>query len=130
MARVVAIDKSPEMVKTAGERATAEDILDSGSINQNTAMEADRLFQDAEFDAVVLSLVMSELTKEERSWVLDQCARILKPGGMLLVADEFWPRSFLRRIPFSVLRFPIHLVTYLYTQIRGLVTTNIGWKIY
>jgi len=129
-AQIAAIDKSPEMAKTARERAMAEDILDSVSINQNTAMEIDRLFQDAEFDAVVLSLVMSELTMEERSWVLNQCARILKPSGMLLVADEFWPRSFLRRITFSVLRFPLHLITHLYTQIKGLVTTNIWWKIY
>lgn len=129
-ARVRAIDKSPEMVKTARERAAAEDVLDSVSITQNTAMEVDRLFKDAEFDAVVLSLVMSELTQEERSWVLNQCARILKPSGVLLVADEFWPRSFVKRAAFSVIRFPLHLITYLYTQIKGLVTPNIWWKIY
>lgn len=129
-ARVTAIDKLPDMVKTARERATAENILESVSINQNTAMEVDRLFQDAEFDAVVVSLVMSELTTEERGWVLNQCARILKADGVLLLADEFWPRSFLKRTAFSVLRFPLHLTTYLYTQIRGLVTTNIWWKIY
>lgn len=129
-AQVTAIDKSPEMVKTARERAAAEGILDSVSINQNTAMEVDRLFQDAEFDAVVLSLVMSELTQEERTWVLSQCARILKPSGVLLIADEFWPGSFLKRAVFSLVRFPLHLITYLYTQIKGLVTTNIWWKIY
>lgn len=129
-ARVTAIDKSPEMVKTARERAEAEHIVDSVSINQNTAMEVDRLYKDAEFDAVVLSLVMSELTNEERSWVLNQCARILKPSGVLLVADEFWPRSFVKRAGFSVIRFPLHLIAYLYTQIKGLVTPNIWWKIY
>jgi len=128
--RVTAIDKSPEMVITARARAAAEGILDSVSIDQNTAMEVDRLYKDAEFDAVVLSLVMSELTPEERSWVLNQCARILKPSGLLLVADEFWPRSFLKRVIFSVIRFPLHLIAYLYTQIKGLVTTNVWWKIY
>jgi ubiquinone/menaquinone biosynthesis C-methylase UbiE len=129
-ARSTAIDKSPEMVKTARERAAAEGILDSVSISQNTAMEVDRLYQDGEFDVVVMSLVMSEMTEEERSWVLNQCARILKPSGLLLLADEFSPRSILRRATFSIVRFPLHLVTYLYTQIKGLVTPNIGWKIY
>jgi demethylmenaquinone methyltransferase/2-methoxy-6-polyprenyl-1,4-benzoquinol methylase len=129
-ARVAAIDKSPEMVKMTRERATTEGIGDDVSVSQNTAMEIDRLFQDAEFDAVVLSLVMSELTTDERSWVLNQCARILKPGGVLLIADEFWPRSFVKKAAFSILRFPLHLITYLYTQIKGLVTTNIWWKIY
>src|SRR5437660_1624885 len=110
------------MVKTARERNAAEHIVDSVSISQNTAMAVDRLFGDAEFDAVILSLVMSELTKEERSWALNQCARILKPDGVLLVADEFWPGSFLKRAVFSLVRFPLHLITYLYTQIKGLVT--------
>src|SRR6266571_72233 len=95
-AQVTAIDKSPDMVNIARARAATEDILDSVSINQSTAMELDHLFSDAEFDAVVLSLVMSELTIEERRWVLNQCARLLKPTGVLLVADEFWPRSFLK----------------------------------
>lgn len=129
-ARITAIDKSPEMVKTARARVAAEGIGESVSVIQSTAMEIDGLYKDAEFDAVVLSLVMSELTDEERYWVLNQCARILKPSGVLLVADEFWPRSFLRRAMFSLIRFPLHLITYLYTQIKGLVTTNIWWKIY
>lgn len=129
-ARVVAIDKSPEMVKIARERVAAESAGGDVSITQNTAMEIDRLYEDAEFDAVVLSLVMSELTKEERNWVLNQCERILKPDGVLLVADEFWPRSFLKRTAFSLFRFPLHLITYLYTQVKSLVVTNICWKIY
>ncbi|MFY9618551.1 MAG: corrinoid protein-associated methyltransferase CpaM [Pyrinomonadaceae bacterium] len=129
-ARITAIDKSPEMVKTARENAAAEGILDSVSIKQNTAMEIDRLFADGEFDTIVLSLVMSELTKEERAWVLNQCARILKPNGALIIADEFQPESILKRIFFSLIRFPLHLTTYVYTQIKGLETTNIWWKIY
>jgi ubiquinone/menaquinone biosynthesis C-methylase UbiE len=129
-ARITAIDKSPEMVKAARERAAAEGILDSVSIKQNTAMEIDRLFADGEFDTIVLSLVMSELTTEERRWVLNQCARILKPNGALMIADEFQPESLLKRIFFSLVRFPLHLITYIYTQIKGLETTNIWWKIY
>src|SRR5690242_18844651 len=38
-ARVTAMDKSPEMVTEARARAAAENILDSVSISQNTAME-------------------------------------------------------------------------------------------
>src|SRR5690349_5759820 len=121
-ARVVAIDKSPEMVDKARARAAAENILDSVSVNQNTAMEIDRLFHENEFDAVVISLTLSELTSDEQRWLLDQCARILKPDGVLLVADEFRPDAFLKRIAFSIFRFPLHLIAYLYTQIKGLVT--------
>lgn len=126
-ARVTAIDKDPEMVRTARERVTDDDQI---KITRNTALEIDRLFKDNEFDAVVLSLVMSELTIDERAWVIDQCARILKPNGLLLIADEFQPSSAIKRLTFSALRWPLHLIAYLYTQIQSLTTTNIWWKIY
>jgi len=127
---VTAIDKSAEMVEQARERAAGENILDSVSINQNTAMEIDRLFPENEFDAIVLSLVMSELTSDEQRWLFDQCAKILKPDGVLLVADEFRPEGSFKRVAFSLIRFPLHLTAYLYTQIKGLVTPNPAWKIY
>lgn len=129
-ARVVAIDKSPEMITKASEIAAAENLLESVSIKQNTLMEIDRLFQENEFNAIVLSLVMSELTTDEQAWLLNQCTRILKPDGVLLVADEFRPEGVFKRIAFSILRFPLHLIAYLYTQIKGLVTSNRWWKTY
>jgi demethylmenaquinone methyltransferase/2-methoxy-6-polyprenyl-1,4-benzoquinol methylase len=129
-ARVTAIDKSSEMVTKAHERAGAEGILESVCINRATAMEIDRLFPNGEFDAVILSLVMTELTKDEQAWVLNQCARILKPNGSLLIADEFKPARVLDRLAFEMFRFPLHLIAYLYTQIKGLVTSNIWWRIY
>lgn len=129
-ARVVAIDKSRQMITKARDRAMTENILDSVAINQNTAMEIDRLFRKDEFDAIVLSLVMSELSSDEQVWLLNQCARILKPNGVVLIADEFRPNAFLKRVAFSILRFPFHLIAYLYTQIKGLVTPNWCWKIY
>jgi len=128
--RITAIDKSPEMVAKARERAAEEGILDSVCIKRSTAMEIDRLFPDGEFDAVVLSLVMTELTNDEQAWVLNQCARILKPKGSLLIADEFKPPRLLNRLAFEIFRFPLHLIAYLYTQIKGLVTSNIWWRIY
>ncbi len=129
-ARVIAIDRSSEMVAQARERAAVEGILDSVCVNRGTTMEIDRLFSDAEFDAVVLSLVMTELSNDEQAWVLNQCARILKPKGTLLIADEFKPPRLFNRLAFEMFRFPLHLIAYLYTQIKGLATSNIWWKIY
>lgn len=129
-AKVIAVDKSPEMVKLARERMIREGVCQSVSTDQRTVMEADRLFEDAQFDTVILSLVMSELTSDERNWVLKQCDRVLKSEGVLLLADEFAPESFLKKIAFFILRFPLHLAAYLYTQIKGLYTSNLWWKLY
>jgi ubiquinone/menaquinone biosynthesis C-methylase UbiE len=127
---VSAIDKSAEMVELAVERATREGVSQSVRINRNTLMEADRLYQDGEFDFVVLSLVISELTPDEQRWILKQCARVLKPSGLLLIADEFRPDSFLKRMASGMIRLPLHFIAYLYTQVKGLHTTSIWWKIY
>ena len=129
-AKITAIDKDPEMVRTARERIADENCYENVKINRNTALEIDRLFKDNEFDAVVLSLVMSELTRDERAWVIDQCTRILKPNGLLIVADEFKPAGAIKRLAFFALRWPLHLIAYLYTQIKSLTTSNIWWKIY
>ena len=129
-ARVIAIDKSPEMVSLASERIVKGGFCKSVSTDQKTVMEADRLFEPAQFDAVILSLVMSELTPDERNWVLDQCERVLRPSGFLLLADEFVPKPLFKKIAFHTLRFPLHLAAYLYTQIKGLYTSNLWWKLY
>jgi demethylmenaquinone methyltransferase/2-methoxy-6-polyprenyl-1,4-benzoquinol methylase len=129
-ARVTAIDKSPEMVALSSKRTTDEGLCKSVKIDQRTVMEADRLFEDSQFDAVILSLVMSELNPDEGQWVLKQCHRVLKQSGVLLLADEFVPTSFFNRIAFFALRFPLHLTAYLYTQIKGLFTPNAWWKVY
>ena len=127
-AQVTAIDKDPEMVRTARERVAGENT--EVKVTRNTALEIDRLFKENEFDAVVLSLVMSELTTDERAWVVDQCTRILKPNGLLIVADEFKPAGAIKRFAFFALRWPLHLIAYLFTQIKSLTTSNIWWKIY
>ena len=128
--KITAIDKDPEMVRTARERAAAENILDRVVINRNTALEVDRLFPDTAFHAIVLSLLLSELTNDERAWLMRQCSRMLKPDGILIIADEFQPDSIFKRAAFYALRLPIHLITYLYTQIKALTTSNIWWKMY
>jgi ubiquinone/menaquinone biosynthesis C-methylase UbiE len=129
-ATVTAIDKCPRMAEMTSARASSEGLSKSVSVHQKTAMEADTSFENAQFEAVILSLVISELTIDERNWVLRQCERILKPCGILLLADEFCPESFIKRMAFLVLRFPFHLAAYLYTQIKSMMTSNIWWKLY
>jgi ubiquinone/menaquinone biosynthesis C-methylase UbiE len=129
-ARVTAIDKSPEMVELAAQRSVAGGANAFVTISRRTVMEFDSLYENGEFEVVILSLVMSELTPDEQRWVLKESHRILKPGGLLLLADEFAPSSTLKKLAFLALRFPLHLAANLYTQIRALYTCNVWWRIY
>ncbi|MFQ5665586.1 MAG: corrinoid protein-associated methyltransferase CpaM [Candidatus Binatia bacterium] len=72
--------------------------------------------QSESYDAVTSGLCFSELSPDELAYTLKQIRRILKPGGLLLVADEVRPRRILRRLFHTLVRAPLALVTYIITQ--------------
>lgn len=82
--RVVGIDISPEMLLQARRRAAQ---LSLTNVEQLEVMDAERLrFADASFDAVVASHVISTVP---HPWVaLDECARMLRPGGELILINR------------------------------------------
>ncbi len=127
---VTAIDRSQEMIDAARERVARDSAGAPIALSRNTVMEADMLFRDGQFDCVILSLVLSEMTEDEQAWALGQCARLLKSSGLLIIADEFRPRTFASRIAFFAARMPAHLAAYLYIQIKDIVTTSFWWKLY
>jgi len=108
-ARVTALDQSPEMLQRArarlGEAAQRVDWL------ERTAAEIDALPEQA-FDAVAISLALSEMSSGERRFVLRQALRLLVPGGRLAVADEVRPRG-ARGVLFRLLRAPQALLGWL-----------------
>ncbi len=97
-ALVKGMDINPAMLEIARQRAA-----DAGLDEEITLVEMGVAELDGEssegFDAVLSGLCFSELSREELSFTLGQIQRILKPGGLLLVADEVRPAAFFRRIP-------------------------------
>jgi ubiquinone/menaquinone biosynthesis C-methylase UbiE len=96
-AKIKAIDVNPGMLDMA--RSKAED----SRLNQNiefVEMGAAELGNepDKTYDAVMSGLCLSELTGDELDFTVKEVRRILKPGGLFLVADEVRPRSFLRKL--------------------------------
>ncbi|MEJ2679664.1 MAG: hypothetical protein P8174_11420, partial [Gemmatimonadota bacterium] len=61
-------------------------------------------------------LCFSELSDDELDYTLTQVVRILKPGGLLLVADEVRPRGPLRRMLHAAARAPLVVLAWLLTQ--------------
>jgi demethylmenaquinone methyltransferase/2-methoxy-6-polyprenyl-1,4-benzoquinol methylase len=109
-ARVTALDQSPEMLERARARladAPAESVV----WMERTASEIDALPEGA-FDTVVASLSLSEMSAQERSFVLREARRRLRSGGILVVADEVRPRGWRRGLQ-ALLRAPQALVGWL-----------------
>ncbi|MBW2667277.1 MAG: class I SAM-dependent methyltransferase [Deltaproteobacteria bacterium] len=96
-AHVTAIDQAPEMLEQARLR-----LPDDESIVwiEQTAAEIDRL-PPSRFDAVVLCLCLSDMSPNERAFVLREAVLRLAPGGRVVAADEVRPngwRGWLQRL--------------------------------
>jgi ubiquinone/menaquinone biosynthesis C-methylase UbiE len=80
---VCGIDASPEMIARARNKA-----LKAGTeIVFETAVAEALPFPDAQFDAVLTTMVLHHLPHEVRQQSLREMRRVLKPGGRLLAVD-------------------------------------------
>lgn len=114
-ARVVGIDVNAGMLEIAGKRLKEEGLLDSVEFREQGVAELSGE-PGAGYDAATAGLVFSELTGNERVYALRQLRRLLKPGGLLLVADETVPPSWLKSILYWMVRLPLLIITYVLTQ--------------
>jgi demethylmenaquinone methyltransferase/2-methoxy-6-polyprenyl-1,4-benzoquinol methylase len=111
-ATVEGFDLSPSMIRTATERIQTENLAKRFSVSRMGVDGMDR-FQNDQFDTVVSTLVFSELSDDERRFALKHAKRILKPGGMIIIADEVVPKTLFRKILHAIIRFPLLALTYL-----------------
>jgi ubiquinone/menaquinone biosynthesis C-methylase UbiE len=72
---------------------------------ERTASEIDAIGEKS-LDSLVASLSLSEMSRSERSFVLHQAFRVLRPGGVIAVADEVRPRTAVQRLWHALLRGP------------------------
>ena len=113
-ARVKGIDISAGMLEVAAQR-----VRDAGATDSIELVEMGIALLDGEdsgsYDAVMSGLCFSELSADEISYTLSQIRRILRPGGLLLLADEVRPHSFAKRIATALVRAPFVALAYVMT---------------
>jgi len=112
--RVEGLDASRAMVREARERIEREGLGDRFSV-WRSGVEGMGELPDSAFDGVVATLVLSELSDDERRYTLRQAARVLRPGGRIVVADEVTPRTGSQRLLHGMVRAPALAATYLVT---------------
>jgi ubiquinone/menaquinone biosynthesis C-methylase UbiE len=115
-ARVTGIDGSALMLAEARRKVAAEGLEDQVTLIQMEASLLTDHFEEGSFEAIVGTLVFSELAEEERRFVLEACRRLLAPGGRLIIADEVVPQGLPTRLLYTLIRLPLVLVTWLLTR--------------
>jgi len=114
-AKVKGIDINPQMLEIAQARAEEAHLAKNIEFVEMGVVELDK--EEAEsFEVVMSGLCFSELTEDEFNFTLREVSRILKPGGLFLVADEVRPIGIFKRILVGFLRLWLRLVVFIFTQ--------------
>ena len=114
-AEVVALDVNPAMLAVAHRQAEAAGLANRIAWWEMGVAELDTL-PESGFDALCSGLCLSELTPDERRYTLVQARRLLRSGGLLLLADEVCPRRLAQRLLHGILRAPLVALIWLLTQ--------------
>jgi ubiquinone/menaquinone biosynthesis C-methylase UbiE len=104
------------MLQLAWQRVRREGLEDRVVLKEVGAVDLDSAFPEGCFDAVVSTLVFSELSDDEIAYTLAECRRVLREGGRLFVADEVMPDSALGRVGTFLFRLPFAVAAFLLTQ--------------
>lgn len=126
-AAVTGIDTDPGMLEVArGKPAPAQG---SVSFLELGAAEIGDRFPAKSLDAVVSCLAMSELSSQEADFVLRAAHACLRPGGVLVIADETLPDGAWARLFYRLWRIPLLALTYMLTQTATRPVRNLGDRV-
>ena len=127
-AKVKGIDTNAQMLEIAGQQVKSAGFNESVQLVEMGVAELDA--EEAQrYDAVMSGLCLSELNEDEVRFTLKEVARILRPGGLLLLADETRPQSLPNRLIQSLIRIPLAALTYVITQQTTRATSNLEKKL-
>jgi ubiquinone/menaquinone biosynthesis C-methylase UbiE len=98
--RIRGLDADPDVLRRAREKAERAGI----EVEWDQAMSFDMPYPDHSFDFVASCLFFHHLTGNDKVRTLTEVARVLRPGGLLVVCDWGKPANMLLRISFGLVR--------------------------
>ena len=99
--QIIGIDFSEKMIKTANDRIEKEKITSKAK-----AMVADGTnlpFPDGHFDGIIATFAFTSFPEPEKA--IMECARVLRPGGILSILDTGKPAGKKHQLRYRYLKF-------------------------
>lgn len=126
--KVKGIDTNAQMLEIARQRVNEAGLVETVELVEMGAAELDGE-QAARYDAVMCGLCLSEMSEDEVRYTLQEVTRILRPGGLLLIADEIKPQGFVRRLIHWLLKAPLAVLVYVITQQTAHAAANLPQRL-
>jgi ubiquinone/menaquinone biosynthesis C-methylase UbiE len=127
-AKVKGIDINPQMLEIAQKQVNEANLAQNVELCEMGVAELGSE-ESQSYDVVMSGLSFSELTEDELNYTLKEIKRLLKSEGLLLIADEVKPKSFLKKILNWLVRTPLKVITYLLTQATTNAVENLPEKV-
>jgi demethylmenaquinone methyltransferase/2-methoxy-6-polyprenyl-1,4-benzoquinol methylase len=124
-AKVKGIDINPEMLDILKKREKEMELTEQIETVEMGVAELGSE-KGEHYDVVMSGLCFSELSSDELRYTLKQAKRILKPQGLLLLADEVVPDGLMRRVCNALMRLPLIVITYILTQTTTHAVKNLS----
>jgi ubiquinone/menaquinone biosynthesis C-methylase UbiE len=127
-AKIKGIDINAQMLEIAGRRLYKAGLAENVDLVEMGVAELDN--EEAQrYDAVMSGLCLSELSEDEVAYTLKEVPRILRPGGLVLIADEIKPHGLVKRLIHSLIRAPLAALAFVVTQQTTYPASNLSEKL-
>lgn len=115
-ASVTGIDLNAGMLENARKKLENSSLKDRVQFVEMGVAELKTRFKEETFDACVSCLAFSELSEDEQRYAINSMHSLLKPDGILMIADEVIPENNGKRILHFLAHAPVRLLAYVMTQ--------------
>lgn len=127
--QVTGIDINSGMLEIAKKKAEKAGSIENVEFLEIGVAEMRSRFENNTMDACVSCLAFSEMTPDEQKYAISSANSILKPGGVLIIADETIPGSAGKRVLHSLVQAPVRILAYILTQSGTRPLKDIGSKL-
>ena len=127
-AMVKGIDINSQMLDIARKRSNEMNLSGNIEFCEMGIAELESIKSDS-YDVIMSGLCFSELSDDELTFTLKQVKRILKRHGLLLVADEAEAKNIFLKIFNFLIRLPLKIMTYIFTQTSTCAVKDLPEKI-